>query len=245
VRAFLATLAILAMACYEFALVGPEPDLQPRLFLHAAAVHDELLVYMASGVLIAGTDSEGRPRQLSDSSMQVQDQVIQPRINHEALSYQWSDTLTATDISPEWISIRTPALLDQPTSSRLISIPLTTRADPFNVDLPTGENLRLGVSAPTIPATGLIARSSQWQLQLRKREVGASFLSVQGQEFVGRDLTVPWTWLEQNVAPGDTIIATLYVFGDYDPPGVPFSIDIGAFSRLVWQVRIVASAPSP
>lgn len=234
-------IALIALGCSDYTLVGPEANAVPHFDITAQIAHDEQLTFVMNARFVSGTDATGHPRTLSDSSLLV-DGIVVPYKSKRGtlLEYVWSDTVTRTLAGPESLSVRGPVVADIPSSDRVLTLPLPTRIDPYRMDLPAGDDLRLNISPMTDSTAGLVRRFLSWGLQIAKNDERSTAVSVQGIGSFPQQFQVPWSWLGQGISAGDSLTADLQLFHSYTVPNAPFRMGAATLAHITWHLRIVA-----
>jgi hypothetical protein len=225
-------------ACGDFTLVEPQPE-GPRLHIHIAAVSDESTRYDLNAVFSPGTDARGRPTEVVDRALYVEGTAVLPgpEIQPGLLLYRWQQTRTTAG---DLISVTLPVIEGSSPSTPYITIPVTRRTDPAEVDLPRGANLVLGLALANGVTTGLVGGVELWTLEIRESCAGNESppqFAITGRGPHPSELHVPWQWLEP-LSTG-SMSACFRAFSNFEVADSPYPANVSAAVGLAWRIRIV------
>ncbi len=227
-------------ACGDFTLVDPQPGADgPRLSIQIVAVTDEITQYDLSAVFSPGTDERGHPTEVIDRALGVEGTPVLPeRETQEGFwLYRWQGTQTTT---AGLVLVTFPIVADASPSTHSITIPVTRRTGPTDVDLARGADLVLGLSLANRVTTGLSGGVEFWAVEIRQScsdRNSPAQLTVTGTSPLLSELRVPWQWLEP-LSSGQMSVC-LQAFSSFEVAGSPYPANASAFVRLAWRVHIV------
>jgi hypothetical protein len=226
--------------CADFTLVDPQPGAEgPRLHISVGAVTDETTQYDLHALFSPGTDERGRPTEVIDRSLGVEGTLVLPgqETPQGVWLYRWQGTQTTT---PGLVLVTFPVIAGASPPTHSITIPVTRRTGPADVDLPRGTDLVLGISLANRVTTGLSGGVEFWTLEIRQscsESMSRPQLTINGTGPLLSEVRVPWQWLEP--LSTDQISACLQAFSSYQVAGSPYPANASAFVRLAWRVHVI------
>jgi hypothetical protein len=244
-RTLLVASLLASAACGDFTLVDPLPE-GPQLFVHLAAQSDESMRYNLDAAFRPGTDARGRPTEVVDPALYVEGAPVLPdtETRFGLWVYHWQQTPTTGD--PDGLVLVTfPLLAGSAPPAHSITIPVTRRTGPADVDLPRGSTLVLGVALANRVTTGLSGGVNSWTLQIRQscsgNDPGPPLVQIVGYEAHPSELQVPWDWLG---APSTGSLAACFqVSSFFDVVSAPYPANVGVSAQIAWRIHIVDPAP--
>jgi len=225
-------------ACFGDLLVGPEPNIAPLLSVAVQARHDEQLRYVVEGFFRPGSDAEGQPRALLDSSLIVDGSSVQGvPTSGTSLRYEW-DEVAAMPLAGDTITVRGPIVTGLPSSGLTLRLPVPVRLDPAFVEHSAGDDLLLNISPLTDTVAGLVPSFAQWQLVLTDARQNRRILILDGRGTHPSPLPVPWQLVR--AAPGDSLTASVQLFSGHHALNTPYPVFVTIIASITWRLRIVA-----
>jgi hypothetical protein len=233
--------SLLALAaCGDFTLVDPQAAADgPRLQISIGAVTDETTQYDLHAVFSPGTDERGRATEVIDRTLGVEGTPVLPeRETPEGFwLYRWQGTQTTT---AGLVLLTFPVIAGASPATHSVTVPVTRRTGPADIDLPRGSELILGISLANRVTTGLSGGVEFWQLEIRPScsdGISRPQLTINGTGPLLSEVRIPWQWLEP--LSTDQMSACLQAFSSYEVAGSPYPANASAFVRLAWRIRIV------
>jgi hypothetical protein len=222
-------------ACGDFTLVEPEQE-QPFLHIHVGALSDETTRYDLNAFFFGGQQIG-----IVDQALQVEGMRIPPVVDDTRgiWSYRWQGTRTTDVGQGDLVRVALPIPASSSAAPFTITIPVTSRIDPLNVDLPRGTDLVLRVSLANRVTTGLSGGVEFWQLEVADScwDVdSAPQVSLFGRAVHPSELRIPWQWIE--IAGASTSVC-FTAFSSFEVAGSPYRASVGVSARLVWRIRVV------
>ena len=233
--------SLLALAaCGDFTLVDPQPGTDgPRLHISIVAVTDETTQYDLYALFSPGMDERGRPTEVIDRALRVEGAPVLPeqQTPDGFWSYRWRGTQTTT---AGLVLVTLPVIAGASPPAHSITIPVTSRTGPADVDLARGAELVLGISSANRVTTGLSGGVESWTLEIRpncSESTSRPQLAIDGTGPFLSEVRVPWQWLEP--LSTDQISACFQAFSSYEVAGAPYPASASAFVRLAWRIHII------
>jgi hypothetical protein len=235
---------LLALAgCDDFTLVEPQPE-ETLLAVHVNAVSDESTRYDLNALFRRGTDAGGHQTELVDRALYVEGTPVLPgpETTPGVWSYRWQETRVASGTHADSVHVAFPVIA---ASSRThsVTIPVTRREDPADVDLTRGDDLLLRVSSVDGATPELSGGVDFWTLDIRPGCSGDGSLeqfTIRGRGPFPSELRVPWRWLE--TLPIDSMSACLRVFSSFQAIGSPYRAHVTVTVQLAWRIHLVGPA---
>jgi hypothetical protein len=229
------------VACGDFTLVEPQPE-GPALNIHVDAVSDQSTRYDLNAAFRRGTDARGRPTEIVDRALYVEGTPVLPGPETQPgiWFYRWQETRTTTGDPASLVRVTFPVIAGSSTPAHFITIPITQRTDPADVDLGRGNDLVLHLALANRVTTGLSGGVDFWRLDIRETcsgiDSGPQF-TITGTGPHPSELHVPWQWLETLVT--GPMSACLQAHSSFEVAGSPYPAFVSVSVRLVWRIRIV------
>jgi hypothetical protein len=229
-------------ACGDFTLVEPQPD-GPFFSIQIVAVNDESTRYQVSAFFDRGRDADGSPTEVVDRALYIDGTPVLPE--PERLpgfwSYGWEET-RASDDRAESLRVVLPVIAGSSASALSITIPITRREDPFDINLVRNEDLVLRVSPQDAAPPGLSRGANSWTLEILRTcsggDLTAPQFKIDGSGGLPPELRVPWQWLEPLSISSTS--ACLRALSTFEVVGSPYLVHVSVFARLGWRIQIVA-----
>jgi hypothetical protein len=238
----LVVILVLAVACFDYTLVGPVPNKAPELQVSIQATHDEQLSYAVRAFVRRGTDDRGRPLPAFDSALVVQGSEISPQIEPDG-NFSYASTTMTVAVTPgraESVTVRGPLLAGATAAEVSLTIPVPMRMDPFFFEHPAESELQLGVSAFKDTIANLVRREINWRLEVRGKQSSQSIFTLNSTGTSPTQLRVPWHWMPAGASVGDTLTVLFQISTQYVSLEGPVSISSFVNGRVSWRVRIVS-----
>jgi hypothetical protein len=233
--------SLLALAAGGGVTLGdPQPGADgPRLIISIGAVTNETTQYDLNAFFLPGTDERGRPTEVIDRTLGVEGTPVLPeRETPQGFwLYRWQGTQTTT---AGLVLVTFPVIAGASPPTHSVTIPVTRRTGPADVDLPRGADLVLGTSLANRVTTGLSGGVEFWTLEIRQSCSDGNSrpqLTINGTGPLLSELRVPWQWLDP--LSTDQVSACLQAFSSYEVAGSPYPANASAFVRLAWRIHIV------
>lgn len=229
------------VGCIDFAVVGPPANTEISLSIFLSVNHGDTLYTSVNAHLFPGMDANGRPRALSDSTMVIQGEVLQPRLVDQAVSYDWIAAFTDAGAAPDSVRVRPPVIVGVAAGSQPLTFLLPRRTQAYAFDHVAGTDLVLDVnSSPvTAPVDGTGAR---WSVDITAEQ--RPVFSINSSGPLPPQVRLPWAWFGESVTAGDSLSVSITRFEFYDLTGAAYPTTLAMFARFAWNVRVVAGGPS-
>jgi hypothetical protein len=224
-------------------LVEPQPE-EPLLAISLAAMSDESSRYELNAFFRRGTDARGHPVELVDRALYVEGTPVVPGPERTPgiWSYRWQETRVATGAHADSVRVAFPVIATSSSGAHSITIPVTRRVDPADVDLVRGEDLVLRVSSADGATAGLTGGVDFWTLDIRQSCVSGSGrqFTITGTGPHPSELRVPWRWLE--ALPVGSVAACFRSFWSFQVAGSPYQASVTVSVQLAWRIHVVGPA---
>jgi hypothetical protein len=230
-------LVLVASACFDQFLVGPEPNVAPQFFVYVDVRHDEGVSGFIFGSLRPGTDQEGNGRTLVDSSMTVDGSAIQgtSTADRSRLTYTWT-TQTLRDT----IAVKGPTLGDQTSATATILVPTARRVDAAYRDIVLGQDIQFSFSPLGEAPYGFGSDQGFWRLEIEDERLNFPLLTLQGRSPPTSPIVIPSQLLPTIL--GDSLVATLTFNANLTSVLAAYPTFLTVATRLSWRMRMVAPA---
>jgi hypothetical protein len=228
--------AVTITACFSDVLVGPAPNLEPILGVHAEVVLDDKRYVAVAATFRRGTDNRGNPLQFTDSSIIVNGSPLQPtNAGAAVLQWRWE---TATPIgTTDTIAFRGPVVAGFSSSGAAINFVIPARVDPYVLDVSQGDDVQLNVSTVTSASTAT-GQTEFWRLDIQDAKRGNSRLSVDGRGVTPPAFLIPASLL--NAQTGDSLVVNYFLVTSPEISASPYDAVAFQSLRMVWHLRIVS-----
>lgn len=238
-RCFIALLWL--VGCIDFAVVGPPANTESSFSIFLNVNHGDTLYTSVSAHLFPGMDANGRPRTLSDSTMMIQGEVLQPRLGHQALSYDWIAAFADAGAAPDSVRVLPPVILGVTPASQSLAFLLPRRTQAYVFDHVAGTDLALDVNSS--PVTAPVERTgARWSVDIVTGQ--RPVFSINSSGPLPPQVRLPWAWFGESVTAGDSLSVSITRFEFYDLTGAAYPTTLAMFARFAWSVRVVAGGPS-
>lgn len=230
---------LLVPTCIDYRFVGPAEPGEAELHLAVHVQHTDTLTLALYGFFTSGAGASGAVRTLTDSTMLLQDQITPPEIvEMSRLRYTWQAQFVDVLVAPDSARARGP-IIEGDAIPPTMWLPVTRRLQPLRLEHPVGSDLILELLSVPVPQT-LSRMFGQWFLDIERGTEQILTLSSDGSP--PSRLRLEWAWLEQSVAPGDTLSATLVLSDRYEVTASPYRTQVSRQTELFWRIMIV---PAP
>jgi hypothetical protein len=232
---------ILLAACDGYRLVGLEP-LPIALNVTAVVLHDDRLGASLAAFFSPGRDESGRENAFADSTLVVGGEALMPTVAGDASRFYelvWEPRQDPTGI-PDSISVIGPRLAAGAPWTWAIMAHLPRRQGAFRRDHAFGATISLEL--PELRQVDNAATEFvTWRLEVLKGgEPSAAEVSIQGRSASSSAIDIPWSWLSEEVAVGDSLTVRYSRFIGYEVTDAPYPTRLSEVAVLHWRLVIVS-----
>lgn len=239
-----ATGCLLALgACGDFTLVEP-PRQEPWLAISIRASGVEPTHYDLVALFSRGQNAGGGPMEVVDNALSVEGTRVLPEEDSPpgAWSYRWEWTRTAAEDPNGLVRITLPVIPLLSMSSQSVTVPVTRRAGPADVELPRGSDLVLGLALSNRVTTNLVGSVEFWSLEIKEDcavpDSGPRLprFTMQGTSSHPAELRVSWPVLEQILS--SPMSACFSASSFYEVAGSPYPANVSVRVQLAWRINV-------
>ena len=234
-----ATMVLLLAGCTDFRLVGPAANAERSFSIFLNVNHDDTLFTAVNAAFFPGSDADGNPLPLVDSTMAIQGEVVRPRVGDQLVTYEWSAAFADAGTAPDSLRVRPPVVVG--VAAQPLAFLLPRRNQAYALDHVAGTDLVL--DANNSPVTPPVQRTdARWSVDITAEQ--RPVFSINSSAPLPPQLRVPWAWFGESVTAGDSLSVSITRFEFYDLTGTAYPTAVAMFARFVWNVRIVAGGSS-
>ena len=234
-RALAVALCVATSGCLGLEIVAPARNAPPAMTLAVLSSFGAEARVHVSGFLARGTDADGLPRALVDSTLVIGGQVVTPFAQGIERDLRYEFDMPIAAVLPETLVVRLPIVTG--TDATALDVPLAPRAGPYAFDLMHGEDLLLPI--PGDPAPPVSNSSGNWYLAVRT--MAASLVSLSSNGVPPDTVALPFEWLKAQ--PGDTLVITFNRNYERAVQGAPYATRIFQATIAEWRVAVVTATP--
>jgi hypothetical protein len=228
------------VGCDDYQLVGPEP--MPT-FLHVSTtvVHDDRLAASVTGSFSPGRDESGRERTMLDSTMVIDGEPLLPVRRFEGGRFYeqlLGSAGGANETAPDSVIVTGPVLERFGEWTQPMTLYLPRRLEAYRRDHAIGDTIVLQLPAVHFPVEAS-EPFVRWQLSVMRGPSGPAETSIQGSSTFSTRIEIPWEWLSEEIASGDSLEVLYSRFAGYPVADAPYPTRAAQLVIFRWRLMVV------